>query len=164
MSGVSRLTFLALGGGEGDEDGMLIEVGGGVTVMRKEAVYTLLLNATLFRGMRCFLAQDPRYLRFSVFEAGATTHYNLRVRPFSPSPSPSPSPSLASSGSRAHLGGLGRFRTRRSRRSSSRRSVRTSLPSRSASSSDKLGVSPSAGSTTTSIDEERRGRGGRVRW
>ena len=48
--------------------------------MRKEAVYTVLLNATLFKGMRCFLAQDPRYLRFSVFEAGATTHYNLRVR------------------------------------------------------------------------------------
>ena len=48
--------------------------------MRKEAVYTLLLNATLFRGMRCFLAQDPRYLRFSVLDAGVTTHYNLRVR------------------------------------------------------------------------------------
>ena len=48
--------------------------------MRKEAVYTLLLNATLFHGMRCTLAQDPRYIRFSVFEAGATTHYNLRVR------------------------------------------------------------------------------------
>ena len=54
--------------------------------MRKEAVYALLLNATLFRGMRCFLAQDPRYLRFSVLDAGVTTHYNLRVRffPFSP--------------------------------------------------------------------------------
>ncbi|KAI0690885.1 hypothetical protein C8T65DRAFT_671143 [Cerioporus squamosus] len=48
-------------------------------VMRKEAVYTVLLNATLFKGMRCFLAQDPRYLRFSVFESGALTHYNLRV-------------------------------------------------------------------------------------
>ena len=48
--------------------------------MRKEAVYTVLLNATLFKGMRCFLAQDPRYLRFSVFEGAATTHYNLRVR------------------------------------------------------------------------------------
>ncbi|CAL1714112.1 unnamed protein product [Somion occarium] len=48
-------------------------------VMRKEAVYTVLLNATLFKGMKCFLAQDPRYLRFSVFENGATTHYNLRV-------------------------------------------------------------------------------------
>ena len=53
---------------------------GADAVMRKEAVYTVLLNATLFKGMRCFLAQDPRYLRFSVFEAGATTHYNLRVR------------------------------------------------------------------------------------
>ena len=50
-------------------------------VMRKEAVYTLLLNVTLFSGMRCSLAQDPRYLRFSVIEAGATTHYNLRVCP-----------------------------------------------------------------------------------
>lgn len=49
-------------------------------VMRKEAVYTVLLNAPLFKGMRCSLAQDPRYLRFSVFENGATTHYNLRVR------------------------------------------------------------------------------------
>ncbi|TFK82939.1 hypothetical protein K466DRAFT_590131 [Polyporus arcularius HHB13444] len=48
-------------------------------VMRKEAVYTVLLNATLFKGMRCFLAQDPRYLRFSVFEGGVLTHYNLRV-------------------------------------------------------------------------------------
>ncbi|KAI0079411.1 hypothetical protein K474DRAFT_1770318 [Panus rudis PR-1116 ss-1] len=48
-------------------------------VMRKEAVYTVLLNATLFKGMRCFIAQDPRYLRFSVFEGGVTTHYNLRV-------------------------------------------------------------------------------------
>ncbi|RPD73119.1 hypothetical protein L226DRAFT_572562 [Lentinus tigrinus ALCF2SS1-7] len=28
---------------------------------------------------RCFLAQDPRYLRFSVFEGGITSHYNLRV-------------------------------------------------------------------------------------
>jgi Ran-binding protein 3 len=49
------------------------------TVMRKEAVYSLLLNVTLFSGMRCFVAQDPRYLRFSVIEGGATTHYNLRV-------------------------------------------------------------------------------------
>lgn len=48
-------------------------------VMRKEAVYTVLLNVTLFHGMRCTLAQDPRYLRFSVIEAGMTTHYNLRV-------------------------------------------------------------------------------------
>ena len=48
--------------------------------MRKEAVYTVLLNATLFKGMRCFLAQDPRYLRFSVFEGGVASHYNLRVR------------------------------------------------------------------------------------
>ena len=55
-------------------------MGGATLVMRKEAVYTVLLNATLFKGMRCFLAQDPRYLRFSVFEGAATTHYNLRVR------------------------------------------------------------------------------------
>ncbi|KAF8075157.1 hypothetical protein FPV67DRAFT_617951 [Lyophyllum atratum] len=48
-------------------------------VMRKEAVYTLLLNVTLFNGMRCSLAQDPRYLRFSVIEEGTTTHYNLRL-------------------------------------------------------------------------------------
>lgn len=48
--------------------------------MRKEAVYTLLLNVTLFRGMSCMLAQDPRYLRFSVIENGITTHYNLKVR------------------------------------------------------------------------------------
>ncbi|KAG5644862.1 hypothetical protein DXG03_007503 [Asterophora parasitica] len=48
-------------------------------VMRKEAVYTLLLNVTLFNGMSCSLAQDPRYLRFSVIENGAATHYNLRV-------------------------------------------------------------------------------------
>ncbi|PCH36407.1 hypothetical protein WOLCODRAFT_166904 [Wolfiporia cocos MD-104 SS10] len=49
-------------------------------VMRKEAVYTVILNVTLFKGMRCFTAQDPRYLRFSVLEGGHTTHYNLRVQ------------------------------------------------------------------------------------
>ncbi len=49
------------------------------TVMRKEAVYTVLLNVTLFHGMRCVLAQDPRYVRFSVIQDGVTTHYNLRV-------------------------------------------------------------------------------------
>lgn len=49
-------------------------------VMRKEAVYTVLLNVTLFPGMLCMLApQDPRYLRFSAIENGSTTHYNLRV-------------------------------------------------------------------------------------
>lgn len=49
-------------------------------VMRKEAVYTLLLNVPLFQGMKCFLAQDPRYIRFSVIENNKTVHYNLRVR------------------------------------------------------------------------------------
>ncbi|KIJ21003.1 hypothetical protein PAXINDRAFT_160411 [Paxillus involutus ATCC 200175] len=53
--------------------------GGARLVMRKEAVYTLLLNVTLFQGMKCFLAQDPRYIRFSVFEDGKTVHYNVRV-------------------------------------------------------------------------------------
>ncbi|KAH8116383.1 hypothetical protein DFH11DRAFT_1580239 [Phellopilus nigrolimitatus] len=48
-------------------------------VMRKEAVYALLLNVTLFKGMRCTLAQDPRYVRFSCIESGATVHYNLRL-------------------------------------------------------------------------------------
>ncbi|KAF8727517.1 hypothetical protein AX14_007334 [Amanita brunnescens Koide BX004] len=48
-------------------------------VMRKEAVFTLLLNVTLFHGMRCSLAQDPRYLRFSAIENGSAVHYNLRV-------------------------------------------------------------------------------------
>ncbi|KAL4251573.1 hypothetical protein ABKN59_006700 [Abortiporus biennis] len=48
-------------------------------LMRKEAVYTVILNAPLFKGMKCFLAQDPRYIRFSVFEGSSTTHYNLRV-------------------------------------------------------------------------------------
>lgn len=51
-----------------------------LTVMRKEAVYALLLNVPLFYGMKCELAQDPRYVRFSVIESGAATHYNLRVR------------------------------------------------------------------------------------
>ncbi|EAU90388.2 hypothetical protein CC1G_00772 [Coprinopsis cinerea okayama7 len=51
-------------------------------VMRKDAVYTLLLNVILFPGMRCTLAQDPRYLRFSAIEDGKTVHYNLRVRSF----------------------------------------------------------------------------------
>ncbi|KAJ3889947.1 hypothetical protein GG344DRAFT_78307 [Lentinula edodes] len=54
--------------------------GGARLVMRKEAVYTLLLNVTLFAGMKCTLAQDPRYVRFSVIENGQqTTHYNLRA-------------------------------------------------------------------------------------
>lgn len=49
-------------------------------LMRKEAVFTVILNITLFKGMSCFLAQDPRYLRFSAIEDGKTTHYNLRVQ------------------------------------------------------------------------------------
>ncbi|EJD07511.1 uncharacterized protein FOMMEDRAFT_130679 [Fomitiporia mediterranea MF3/22] len=48
-------------------------------VMRKEAVFTLLLNVTLFKGMRCTIAQDPRYVRFSCIESGKTIHYNLRL-------------------------------------------------------------------------------------
>lgn len=48
-------------------------------VMRKDAVYTLLLNVTLFPGMRVSLAQDPRYIRFSTIENGITTTYNLKV-------------------------------------------------------------------------------------
>lgn len=48
-------------------------------VMRKEAVYALLLNVPLFQGMKCFLAQDPRYIRFSIIEEHKTLHYNLRV-------------------------------------------------------------------------------------
>ena len=49
--------------------------------MRKDAVYTVLLNATLFKGMKCSYApQDQRYLRFSTFDRnGASTHFNLRV-------------------------------------------------------------------------------------
>ena len=52
-----------------------------VIVMRKDAVYTVLLNATLFKGMKCSYApQDQRYLRFSTFDrVGTPTHYNLRV-------------------------------------------------------------------------------------
>ncbi|KAJ7255429.1 hypothetical protein B0H12DRAFT_1202147 [Mycena haematopus] len=53
--------------------------GGARLVMRKEAVYTVLLNVTLFHGMRCTLAQDARYIRLSVLEGGVATHYNLRV-------------------------------------------------------------------------------------
>lgn len=52
--------------------------------MRKEAVYTLLLNVPLFKGMKAFTAQDPRYIRFSAFEKDEngndrTVHFNLRV-------------------------------------------------------------------------------------
>ena len=49
-------------------------------VMRKEAVFTVILNVTLFYGMSVSIAQDPRYIRLSVIEDGATVHYNLRVR------------------------------------------------------------------------------------
>jgi len=50
-------------------------------VMRKDAVYTVLLNTVLFKGMKCSYApQDQRYLRFSTFgRDGAPTHYNLRL-------------------------------------------------------------------------------------
>ncbi|EIM80369.1 uncharacterized protein STEHIDRAFT_150572 [Stereum hirsutum FP-91666 SS1] len=48
-------------------------------LMRKEAVYAVILNVPLFKGMKCFIAADPRFLRFSVIEEGKTTHYNLRV-------------------------------------------------------------------------------------
>lgn len=51
--------------------------------MRKEAVYSLLLNVTLFHGMACSIAQDPRYVRFSVLESGVPKHYNLRVHDLS---------------------------------------------------------------------------------
>lgn len=51
-------------------------------VMRKEAVFTVLLNVTLFHGMSVFIAQDPRYVRLSVIEDGQTVHYNLRVSSF----------------------------------------------------------------------------------
>ena len=47
--------------------------------MRKDAVYTVILNVTLFGGMRCSLAQDPRYLRVSAIENGVTTTYNIKV-------------------------------------------------------------------------------------
>ncbi|KAG2130667.1 uncharacterized protein EDB93DRAFT_1094753 [Suillus bovinus] len=53
--------------------------GGARLLMRKEAVYTVILNVTLFSGMKCFIAQDPRYIRLSVIEDGVTIHYNLRV-------------------------------------------------------------------------------------
>ncbi|KAJ8516506.1 hypothetical protein ONZ45_g6211 [Pleurotus djamor] len=48
-------------------------------VMRKEAVFTVILNVTLFHGIRFSIAQDPRYLRFSSIEDGNTIHYNLRL-------------------------------------------------------------------------------------
>ncbi|KAG1797876.1 uncharacterized protein HD556DRAFT_247394 [Suillus plorans] len=53
--------------------------GGARLLMRKEAVYTVILNVTLFSGMKCFIAQDSRYIRLSVIEDGVTIHYNLRV-------------------------------------------------------------------------------------
>ncbi|KAI9458427.1 hypothetical protein BJY52DRAFT_430544 [Lactarius psammicola] len=56
-----------------------VDHSGARLVMRKDAVYAVLLNVTLFRGMSCSIAQDPRYLRFSVLTPIGTTHYNLRV-------------------------------------------------------------------------------------
>jgi len=47
--------------------------------MRKDAVYTVILNVTLFGGMRCSLAQDPRYIRVSAIENGVATTYNIKV-------------------------------------------------------------------------------------
>ena len=48
--------------------------------MRKEAVYTVLLNVTLFYGMQTKLATDPRFFQFSAIENGVTQSYNLKVR------------------------------------------------------------------------------------
>jgi len=56
-----------------------VDGSGARLVMRKDAVYAVLLNVTLFCGMSCSIAQDPRYLRFSVLTPSGTTHYNLRV-------------------------------------------------------------------------------------
>jgi Ran-binding protein 3 len=56
-----------------------VDRGGARLVMRKDAVYAVLLNVTLFRGMSCTIAQDPRYLRFSVLTPSGAIHYNLRV-------------------------------------------------------------------------------------
>ncbi|KAI0246899.1 hypothetical protein BJV78DRAFT_90903 [Lactifluus subvellereus] len=56
-----------------------VDRGGARLVMRKDAVYAVMLNVTLFRGMSCSIAQDPRYLRFSMLTPSGTTHYNLRV-------------------------------------------------------------------------------------
>jgi len=55
--------------------------GGARLVMRKDAVYTLLLNAALFKGMKCSYApQDQRYLRFSTIDKdGGSTHYTLKL-------------------------------------------------------------------------------------
>jgi len=70
---------------EGAGTGMLTlnvrisDAGGARLIMRKEGVYTVILNAMLFRGMRCFLSSDPRYIRFSTIEDRSATHYNLRV-------------------------------------------------------------------------------------
>lgn len=43
-------------------------------------MYTVILNAPLFKGMQCQLQTDHRYFRFSMFEGTTTTHFNLRVR------------------------------------------------------------------------------------
>ena len=48
-------------------------------IMRKEAVFTLLLNVPIFSKMSVSSSQDPRYVRVSAFEGGQTVHYNLRV-------------------------------------------------------------------------------------
>ncbi|THV02546.1 hypothetical protein K435DRAFT_749265 [Dendrothele bispora CBS 962.96] len=48
-------------------------------VMRKEAVYTVLLNVTLFYGMQTKLATDPRFFQFSAIENGVTQSYNLKL-------------------------------------------------------------------------------------
>ncbi|TFK71679.1 hypothetical protein BDN72DRAFT_837399 [Pluteus cervinus] len=48
-------------------------------VMRKDAVYTVILNVALFPGMHCSAAQDPRFVRFAVFEDSQTVHYGVKV-------------------------------------------------------------------------------------
>ncbi|KAI9455206.1 hypothetical protein F5148DRAFT_398178 [Russula earlei] len=55
-----------------------VDRSGARLVMRKDAVFAVLLNVALFRGMSCSIAQE-RYLRFSVLTPGGTIHYNLRV-------------------------------------------------------------------------------------
>lgn len=47
--------------------------------MRAEGVYRLILNASLFSGMRCTLAQDPKFIKFSVVEGGVPVHHLIKV-------------------------------------------------------------------------------------
>jgi len=49
------------------------------SVMRADGVLRLLMNASLFHGMSCSVAQDPKFIKISTLENGAFVHHAIKV-------------------------------------------------------------------------------------